>query len=171
MACYLHGNSAQLCPISDDCYILQMEPLADRILIKPDEEKNVSINATHHQQTRLFLQLGQQHHAACRLPKSFAPALNPFLAQEPISALQIVAFPNTRCCLQVTEGGLMLTSGATKTISDAVIGKVLAKGEDVDIAVNVGDTVIFQKYSSSDVKVPDGEIIFVAQKSVLAVLS
>lgn len=65
----------------------------------------------------------------------------------------------------------MLTSGATKTISDAVIGKVLAKGEDVDIAVNVGDTVIFQKYSSSDVKVPDGDIIFVAQKSVLAVLS
>lgn len=88
-----------------------MEPLGDRIIIKPDEEKNV------------------------------------------------------------TEGGLMLTSGATKTISDAVIGKVLAKGEDVDIAVNVGDTVIFQKYSSSDVKVPDGDIIFVAQKSVLAVLS
>lgn len=91
--------------------VSKMEPLGDRIIIKPDEEKNV------------------------------------------------------------TEGGLMLTSGATKTISDAVIGKVLAKGEDVDIAVNVGDTVIFQKYSSSDVKVPDGDIIFVAQKSVLAVLS
>ena len=65
----------------------------------------------------------------------------------------------------------MLTSGATKTISDAVIGQVLAKGEDVDIGVNVGDKVIFQKYSSSDVKVPNGEIVFVAQKSVLAVLS
>jgi len=65
----------------------------------------------------------------------------------------------------------MLTSGATKTISDAVIGKVLAKGEDVEIEVNVGDNVIFQKYSSSDVKVPDGEIVFVAEKSVLAVLS
>lgn len=65
----------------------------------------------------------------------------------------------------------MLTTGATKTISDAVIGQVLAKGEDVDISVSVGDKVIFQKYSSSDVKVPDGDIVFVAQKSVLAVLS
>ena len=73
--------------------------------------------------------------------------------------------------MQVTEGGLMLTTGATKTISDAVIGKVLAKGEDVDIAVDVGNKVIFTKYSSSDVKVPNGEIVFVAQKSVLAVLS
>ena len=74
-------------------------------------------------------------------------------------------------CLQVTEGGLMLTSGATTTVSDAVIGEVLSKGEDVDISVSVGDKVIFQKYSSSDVKMPDGEIVFVAQKSVLAVLS
>ena len=73
--------------------------------------------------------------------------------------------------MQVTEGGLMLTTGATKTISDAVIGKVLAKGKDVDIAVDVGNKVIFTKYSSSDVKVPEGEIVFVAQKSVLAVLS
>ncbi|CAL5227693.1 g10701 [Coccomyxa viridis] len=91
--------------------VSKMEPLGDRILIKPEEEKSV------------------------------------------------------------TEGGLMLTTGATKTISDAVIGQVLAKGEDVDISVSVGDKVIFQKYSSSDVKVPDGEIVFVAQKSVLAVLT
>ena len=56
-------------------------------------------------------------------------------------------------------------------MQDAVIGKVLAKGEDVDISVNVGDTVLFSKYSTSDVKVPDGEVIFAAQKSVLAVLS
>lgn len=73
--------------------------------------------------------------------------------------------------MQVTEGGLLLTSGTTKAVSDAVIGKVLAKGADVDIEVNIGDTVIFTKYSTSDVKVPDGEVIFVAQKSVLAVLS
>lgn len=55
MACYLYEKSAQLCPVSDDCYMLQMEPLGDRIIIKPDEEKNVSINATHHLQTRLSL--------------------------------------------------------------------------------------------------------------------
>ena len=55
MACYLYGKSAQLCPVSDDCHMLQMEPLGDRILIKPDEEKNVSINAIYHQQIRPFL--------------------------------------------------------------------------------------------------------------------
>lgn len=73
--------------------------------------------------------------------------------------------------MQVTEGGLLLTGGATKAIAEAIIGKVLAKGSDVDSEVNVGDTVIFSKYSTSDVKVPDGEVIFVAQKSILGVLS
>lgn len=73
--------------------------------------------------------------------------------------------------MQVTEGGLLLTGGATKAIQEAIIGKVLAKGLDVDIEVNVGDSVLFSKYSTSDVKVPDGEVMFVAQKSVLAVLS
>jgi chaperonin GroES len=72
---------------------------------------------------------------------------------------------------QVTEGGLLLTSGATKAMQDADLGKVLAKGEDVDVAVNVGDTVLFSRYSTSDVKLPEGEIVFVAQKSILAVLS
>jgi chaperonin GroES len=48
---------------------------------------------------------------------------------------------------------------------------VLAKGDDVDVDVAVGDRVLFSKYSSSDVEVPDGEICFVAQKSILAKLS
>ncbi len=65
----------------------------------------------------------------------------------------------------------MLTGGATKAIQDSYIGKVLAKGSEVDIEVNVGDTVIFSKYNTTDVKVPDGEVMFVAQKSVMAVLS
>ncbi|EIE24068.1 GroES-like protein [Coccomyxa subellipsoidea C-169] len=91
--------------------VTKMEPLGDRILVKPQEEKSV------------------------------------------------------------TEGGLMLTGGATKAIQDSYIGKVLAKGSEVDIEVNVGDTVIFSKYNTTDVKVPDGEVMFVAQKSVMAVLS
>ena len=48
---------------------------------------------------------------------------------------------------------------------------VLAVGEEVDIGVAKGDRVLFSKYSSSDVEVPDGEVCFVAQKSVLAKLS
>ena len=48
---------------------------------------------------------------------------------------------------------------------------VLAVGDEVDIGVATGDKVLFSKYSSSDVEVPDGEVCFVAQKSVLAKLS
>lgn len=73
--------------------------------------------------------------------------------------------------LQTTPGGLLLTSGTTQPIQEAVIGKVLSVGEDVELEVKAGDQVIFSKYSSSDVKTPDGDICFVAQKSILAKLS
>ncbi|KAK9808417.1 hypothetical protein WJX73_002475 [Symbiochloris irregularis] len=70
-----------------------------------------------------------------------------------------------------TEGGLLLTAGTTQPIQDAVVGKVLAVGEEVELDVKVGDNVLFSKYSTTDVKVPDGEVCFVAQKSVLATLT
>ncbi|DBA92413.1 hypothetical protein WJX77_011331 [Trebouxia sp. C0004] len=72
---------------------------------------------------------------------------------------------------KTTSGGLLLSSGTTKPIQEALIGVVLAVGEDVDINVKVGSKVLFSKYSSSDVKVPDGDVSFVAQKSILATLS
>lgn len=56
-------------------------------------------------------------------------------------------------------------------IQDAVIGKVIAVGDEVNVSVKKGDTVVFSKYSTSDVSLPDGDVTFVAQKSVLAVLS
>lgn len=56
-------------------------------------------------------------------------------------------------------------------MQDAVIGEVLAVGSEVDVKVKKGDKVLFAKYSTSDVEVPDGQVTFVAQKSVLAVLS
>ena len=62
-------------------------------------------------------------------------------------------------------------TGATKHIHDASIGKVLGIGEDVETEVKVGDVVVFSKYATSDIKVPDGEVCFVAQKSILATLS
>ncbi|KAL3148699.1 hypothetical protein ABBQ38_014112 [Trebouxia sp. C0009 RCD-2024] len=72
---------------------------------------------------------------------------------------------------KTTSGGLLLSSGTTKPIQDALIGEVLAVGEDVDIDVKVGSKVLFSKYSSSDVKSADGDVSFVAQKSILATLS
>lgn len=73
--------------------------------------------------------------------------------------------------MQTTSGGLLLSSGTTKPIQEALIGEILSVGEDVKIEVKVGDKVLYSKYSSSDVKVPDGEVSFVAEKSILAVLS
>lgn len=48
---------------------------------------------------------------------------------------------------------------------------VLAKGSDVDIAVKVQDTVLFAKYSATEVKVEGEDVQFVAQKSILATLA
>lgn len=56
-------------------------------------------------------------------------------------------------------------------MEDAHIGSVVAVGEDVDIGVAVGDMVLYTKYGSSDIEVPNGEVSFVAQKSILAKLS
>ncbi|EFN58613.1 hypothetical protein CHLNCDRAFT_140815 [Chlorella variabilis] len=71
-----------------------------------------------------------------------------------------------------TAGGILLSpTSSGKSMQDALVGTVLAVGEDVDIGVAAGDRVLFSKYGSSDVEVPDGEICFVAQKSILAKLS
>lgn len=73
--------------------------------------------------------------------------------------------------MQKTAGGILLTSSATPKMDDALIGTVMAVGNEVDIGVSVGDLVLFTRYGSSDVEVPDGEVCFVAQKSILAKLS
>ena len=62
-----------------------------------------------------------------------------------------------------------MAAGTTQSIQEAIVGKVLAVGEDLEI--QAGDTVIYSKYSTTDVKTPEGDISFVAQKSILATLS
>ena len=73
--------------------------------------------------------------------------------------------------LQKTAGGIFLTSSSAPRLEDAQIGTVIAVGEDVDISVATGDLVLFTKYGSSDIEVPNGEVCFVAQKSIVAKLS
>ncbi|KAI7843931.1 hypothetical protein COHA_002471 [Chlorella ohadii] len=71
-----------------------------------------------------------------------------------------------------TAGGILLApTSSGRSMQDALVGTVLAVGDDVDVGVAVGDRVLFSKYSSSDLEVPDGEVCFVAQKSILAKLS
>lgn len=73
--------------------------------------------------------------------------------------------------MQKTAGGILLTSSSTPRMEDALIGTVMAVGDEVDIGVSTGDMVLFTKYGSSDIEVPNGEVCFVAQKSILAKLS
>jgi chaperonin GroES len=51
-----------------------------------------------------------------------------------------------------------------------VLSQVLAVGEDVKIPVKAGDKVVFNKYAMAEVEVPDGDVIFVAEKSILGTL-
>jgi len=76
--------------------------------------------------------------------------------------------------MQTTDGGIILstkTSTPSMSLQDALIGVVVAVGSEVDIKVQKGDKVLYSKYSTSDVAIPDGDVTFVAQKSVLATLS
>lgn len=43
-------------------------------------------------------------------------------------------------------------------------------GDEVDLEVKAGDWVVFQKYAMAEVEVPEGEVLFVAQKSIMGVL-
>jgi chaperonin GroES len=44
-------------------------------------------------------------------------------------------------------------------------------GEDVKGGLKAGDKVLYNKYAMAEVEVPDGDIIFVAEKSILAILA
>ncbi|PNW72376.1 hypothetical protein CHLRE_16g673729v5 [Chlamydomonas reinhardtii] len=71
---------------------------------------------------------------------------------------------------QKTAGGILLPKAPPKANSDAHIGEVLAVGSDVTLAVAKGDMVVFQKYAMAEVEVKEGQIIFVAEKSIMGKL-
>lgn len=48
--------------------------------------------------------------------------------------------------------------------------QVLAVGSDVKLSVSPGDMVVFNKFAMAEVEVPDGDILFVAEKSILGKL-
>ncbi len=48
--------------------------------------------------------------------------------------------------------------------------QVISVGADVKLPLSPGDNVVFQKYAMAEVEVPEGEIIFVAEKSIMGKL-
>eukprot|EP00873_Tetraselmis_striata_P006645 jgi/Tetstr1/426909/TSEL_017122.t1 len=72
----------------------------------------------------------------------------------------------------VTAGGVILpTEVVMRDDEEAVLGVVAALGEGVDIAVEIGQTVLYNKQQITEVPLGTSSVVFVAQGSIAAVLS
>ena len=74
-----------------------------------------------------------------------------------------------------SAGGIVIPDAATeKPIRGEVLavssGKVLDNGEVRPLAVAVGDNVLFGKYSGTEVKVDDEELLVMREEDVMAVI-
>jgi co-chaperonin GroES (HSP10) len=48
--------------------------------------------------------------------------------------------------------------------------QVLAVGSDVTMALAKGDMVVYQKYAMAEVELKEGQVLFVAEKSIMGKL-
>ncbi len=75
-----------------------------------------------------------------------------------------------------TKGGIILPDTAKEKPQEAKViavgsGKTLANGKVIPPDVKPGDTVIFGKYSGSEVKVDDKEYLIIEADDILAVVN
>ncbi len=74
-----------------------------------------------------------------------------------------------------SSGGIVLPDSATeKPIRGEVIavgpGKTLDSGEKRPLEVKVGDTVLFGKYSGTEVKLDDEELVVMREEDIMGVI-
>ena len=69
-----------------------------------------------------------------------------------------------------TKGGIILTSAAKEQPQMAEVLAVGPGTEDVKMEVKAGDKVIFSKYTGTEIKVDEEELIIMSQKDILAVV-
>lgn len=74
-----------------------------------------------------------------------------------------------------TPGGIVLPGSATeKPIQGEVLaagnGRILENGEVRPLDVKVGDTVLFGKYSGTEVKLGDEEVLVMREEDLLGVI-
>lgn len=74
-----------------------------------------------------------------------------------------------------SAGGIVLPDSATeKPIRGEVIavgpGKILESGEKRPLDVSVGDTVLFGKYSGTEVKLGDEELLVMREEDIMGVI-
>lgn len=71
--------------------------------------------------------------------------------------------------VQVSKGGVLLSGNAKGGSDQALLGEVLEIGGKVELKVSKGDTIVFQKYGTTDIDVPNGKVTFVQSDSVLGI--
>jgi chaperonin GroES len=76
---------------------------------------------------------------------------------------------------RTTPGGIVIPDSATeKPIRGEVLavgnGKILENGEQRALDVKVGDKVLFGKYSGTEVKVDDEEVLVMREDDIMAVI-
>ena len=74
-----------------------------------------------------------------------------------------------------SSGGIVLPDSATeKQIRGEVIaigpGKILDSGKKQPLEVKVGDTVLFGKYSGTEVKLDDEELLVMREEDIMGVI-
>jgi chaperonin GroES len=76
---------------------------------------------------------------------------------------------------RMSAGGIVIPDSATeKPVRGEVIaagnGKILENGDKRDLDVQVGDTVLFGKYSGTEVKVDGEELLVMREEDIMAVI-
>ena len=75
---------------------------------------------------------------------------------------------------ETTKSGIILTSAAQEKPQEAEVIAVgpggMVDGKEVTMQVKVGDKVIYSKYSGTEVKIDDEQLIVVKQNDILAII-
>jgi len=74
-----------------------------------------------------------------------------------------------------SSGGIVLPDSATeKPIRGEVLavgpGKILDSGDKRPLDINVGDTVLFGKYSGTEIKIDDEELLVMREEDIMGVI-
>jgi len=76
---------------------------------------------------------------------------------------------------KTTKGGIVIPDTATERPQQGDVlsvgpGRVLDNGKRADLDLKVGDTVLFAKYSGTEFKHEDEDLLILAERDILAVI-
>lgn len=77
---------------------------------------------------------------------------------------------------ETTKSGLVLPDTAKEKPMEGEVlavgrGRTTDDGTVIDVDVKVGDLVLFAKYSGTEVRIDDSDLLIIAERDLLAVLS